>query len=155
LIVWYWFKYQAKSGGMLIIDEPELNLHPANQRRLARFLVALVNHGVKVFITTHSDYIVREFNTLIMLNKVDVETNPTLVPLSDYSHKDRLDPAKVNLYMAQQVSMKRNGATRKSQVRTLVKADVDESLGIEVASFDNTIIDMNEVQNFIRYEVLG
>jgi hypothetical protein len=90
-----------------------------------------------------------------MLNKVDVETNPTLVPLSDYSHKDRLDPAKVNLYMAQQVSMKRNGATRKSQVRTLVKADVDESLGIEVASFDNTIIDMNEVQNFIRYEVLG
>lgn len=155
LIVWYWFKYQAKSGGMLIIDEPELNLHPANQRRLARFLVALINHGVKVFITTHSDYIVREFNTLIMLNKVDIKTNPTLVPLSDYSHKDRLDPAKVNLYMAQQVSMKRNGATRKSQVRTLVKADVNESLGIEVASFDNTIIDMNEVQNFIRYEVLG
>jgi broad-specificity NMP kinase len=27
-----------------------------------------VNLGVKVFITTHSDYIVKELNTLIMLN---------------------------------------------------------------------------------------
>ena len=49
-------------------DEPELNLHPANQRRIARLFARLVNLGVKVFITTHSDYIVKELNTLIMLN---------------------------------------------------------------------------------------
>jgi len=42
LIVWYWLKHFAKKGDMLMIDEPELHLHPANQRRLARFLVALI-----------------------------------------------------------------------------------------------------------------
>ena len=51
-----------------MVDEPELNLHPANQRRIARLFACLVNLGVKVFITTHSDYIVKELNTLIMLN---------------------------------------------------------------------------------------
>ena len=39
------------------------------------FLGTLVNAGIKVFITTHSDYIIREFNTMIQLkqNKVHVK----------------------------------------------------------------------------------
>ncbi|MEM8447834.1 AAA family ATPase, partial [Morganella morganii] len=41
----------------LIIDEPELNLHPKNQVKMAELLVRLSNFGVKVIITTHSDYI--------------------------------------------------------------------------------------------------
>ena len=52
-----------------MIDEPELNLHPDNQRRIARLLARLVNLGIKVFITTHSSYIIKELNTLIMLNR--------------------------------------------------------------------------------------
>ena len=51
-----------------MVDEPELNLHPENQRRMARLFARLVNVGVKVFVTTHSDYIVKELNTLILLN---------------------------------------------------------------------------------------
>ena len=51
-----------------MVDEPELNLHPENQRRIARLFARLANIGIKVFITTHSDFIVKELNTLIMLN---------------------------------------------------------------------------------------
>jgi predicted ATPase len=43
-----------------MVDEPELNLHPENQRRVARLFARLINLGIKVFITTHSDYIVKE-----------------------------------------------------------------------------------------------
>jgi predicted ATPase len=57
----------AQEGDFIIIDEPELNLHPDNQRKIARWLVRVVNAGFKVMITTHSDYIIREFNNLIML----------------------------------------------------------------------------------------
>ena len=45
---------------MLFIDEPELNLHPGNQRRIARLFARLSKLGIKVFITTHSDYIIKE-----------------------------------------------------------------------------------------------
>ncbi len=41
----------------------ELNLQLENQRRVARLFARLINVGVKVFVTTHSDYIVKELNT--------------------------------------------------------------------------------------------
>ena len=51
-----------------MIDEPELNIHPENQREIARLLARLVNAGLNIVISTHSDYIVRELNSLIMLS---------------------------------------------------------------------------------------
>jgi energy-coupling factor transporter ATP-binding protein EcfA2 len=50
-----------------MIDEPELNLHPDNQRRLARLLARLVRAGHRIIVSTHSDYLVREINNLILL----------------------------------------------------------------------------------------
>ena len=60
----FYLRHVAQKGDLLMVDEPELNLHPENQRRIARLFARLVNLGVKVFITTHSDYIVKELNTL-------------------------------------------------------------------------------------------
>ena len=48
-------KYLVRPGDLLILEEPESHLHPAAQRRLARGIVRLVNAGVKVLITTHSE----------------------------------------------------------------------------------------------------
>jgi len=151
LIIWYWLKYFAKRGDMLMLDEPELNLHPANQRRLARFIAALINAGVKVFLTTHSDYIVKEFNTLIMLNQDSPKLADILNKLKDYTPDDKLDANCVALYMAKEDSILRAGGKRKSKTRTLVKADISPTLGIEAKSFDETIDDMNAVQETIYY----
>lgn len=151
LMVWYWFKYFAKKGDMLMLDEPELNLHPANQRRLARFIAALVNHGVKVFLTTHSDYIIKEFNTLIMLNQESSKLQGILSKLKDYSAEDRLEAANVAVYMAREETILRPQGKKKTKTRTLVKADISPSLGIEARSFDETIDDMNAVQEAIYY----
>lgn len=64
-----YLKHVAKRGDILIVDEPELNLHPSNQRLMAGLLVRLVNSGVKVFITTHSDFLVREISSRIALGE--------------------------------------------------------------------------------------
>lgn len=61
-----YLKYLAKKNDVLIIDEPEINLHPSSQVILARLLVRLTRLGIKLIISTHSDYIVREINNLIM-----------------------------------------------------------------------------------------
>lgn len=65
-----YINYVAEAGQILIIDEPELNLHPDNLRHMARLLAMLVNNGVKLLFTTHSDYIIKELNNLIMLESL-------------------------------------------------------------------------------------
>ncbi len=59
-------KHITSKNELLIIDEPEMNLHPDNQLILARILGKLLNNGLRLLISTHSDYIVREFNNMIM-----------------------------------------------------------------------------------------
>lgn len=63
----FYFRHLAQKGDFIIIDEPELSLHPDNQRMMARILAKAVNLGFKVMFSTHSDYIIRELNNLIML----------------------------------------------------------------------------------------
>ncbi len=58
-------KYQANKGDLLIIDEPEMNLHPDNQVILAEVLAKISNTTTMV-VSTHSDYIIRELNNLIV-----------------------------------------------------------------------------------------
>lgn len=67
LLLEIYLKYEAQQGDFLLIDEPELNLHPQAQRTMARLLAQLVQKGIKVLITTHSEIIIRELNNLMML----------------------------------------------------------------------------------------
>jgi predicted ATPase len=49
----------------LVIEEPEAHLSFANQRVMAKVIAMLVNEGIKVLITTHSDFLVYELNNLM------------------------------------------------------------------------------------------
>lgn len=53
-----YLRYLAQPGELLIIDEPEMNLHPEAQVKLTEFLAMLVNAGLRVLVTTHSTYMV-------------------------------------------------------------------------------------------------
>jgi AAA ATPase domain len=150
LIVWYWLKYQAKEGSMLMIDEPELNLHPDNQRYLARFLARLVNLGVRVFITTHSDTIVREFNTLLMLSR-NLPHFAQVRASHGYQPEEQLRPDQVLLYVTGEARAEGKGAKGKRTINTLIKVTPDPKLGLDVQTFDQTILDMNQMQDDLRY----
>lgn len=58
-------RYKAEYDDLLIIDEPEMNLHPESQAKLLEVLAMLVNAGVKVLLTTHSPYFMSHLNNLI------------------------------------------------------------------------------------------
>jgi len=47
----------ARSGGMLLVENPEAHLHPAGQSRMGVFLAWLAGHGVQVVVETHSDHV--------------------------------------------------------------------------------------------------
>ena len=139
----FYLKHVAQKGDLLIVDEPELNLHPENQRKIARLFAQLVNIGIKVFITTHSDYIVRELNTLIMLNS-DKPHIKKIQQEEGYTSLEILDYSKVKVYIAEQAKI----PSKHRKVNTLTEAPIDKN-GIEVKSFDETIEKINQIQEAI------
>ena len=123
-----------------MVDEPELNLHPANQRRIARLFARLVNLGVKVFITTHSDYIVKELNTLIMLNH-DKPHLKRIAEENGYQQSELIRSDQVKVYMAQEALVPLEaGQKRRRRGLTLVEADVDPVLGIEAPALTKRLM---------------
>lgn len=60
-----YLRYLAEPDELLIIDEPEMNLHPEAQVKMIEFLAMLVNAGLNVLITTHSPYLLDHLSNLI------------------------------------------------------------------------------------------
>ena len=60
-----YLRYRAAANDLLIIDEPEMNLHPESQAKLLEVLAMLVNQGVSVLLTTHSPYLLAHLNNLV------------------------------------------------------------------------------------------
>ena len=148
LDIGFYIRHVAKKNDLLIVDEPELNLHPENQRKVARLFARLANCGINVFITTHSDYMIKEINTLIMLN----QKTPNLVSLAEkegYKPEEFVNPEEIRVYIADEALIKMDGAQRKTKCMTLTPADIDPEFGIEAKSFDTTIETMNRIQEEI------
>ena len=47
----------AKRNGLLLIENPEVHLHPAGQATMGKFLTEVAAAGVQVLIETHSDHV--------------------------------------------------------------------------------------------------
>ena len=139
LDIGFYLKHLAKPGDILMVDEPELNLHPENQRKVARLFARLMNIGIKVFITTHSDYIIKELNTLIMLNH-DKPHLKMIMKEEGYQQAELIRADQVRVYMAEKDAKGFN---------TLTAADIDPEMGIEARTFDSTIDTMNSIQRDI------
>ncbi len=131
-----WLKHEADKGDILFIDEPELNLHPGNQIKIARLLVRLINNGIKVFITTHSDYIIKELNNLLMLTD---DFPKALMNELGYTNDDILHEEDLRAYIAH------NG--------TVSRVETDE-LGMIQSGFDDAIVQINETSDKIASAII-
>jgi len=132
----FYIRHLAREGDILIIDEPELNLHPDNQRKMACLLARLVNCGVRVLITTHSDFLVREINNLIMLSS-SIPDKEAIMERYKISEKDILQPEQVRAYTV-------------SNRHRIEAFNVDEH-GVDFKLFDELISEANTLSDEIYY----
>ncbi len=131
--LYFYLKHAAQQGQMLIIDEPESHLSPTNQVLMARLLAFCVNSGLKVLVTTHSDYLIKEFNNLIMLsNEFEGKDKFLTRNKKDYTADDYLKPESVKAYTCGK--------------GTLTPCEVDKT-GIDMPVFDDAIDKINQVSN--------
>ena len=129
--IYFFLKHVAKKNHLLIVDEPESHLDTSNQILLARLLARCVRAGLKVLITTHSDYLIKEINNLVMLSR-RFKDKEAVVKKLKYSADDFLDPDSIRAYVAEDSS--------------LTRCDVDR-FGIDIPVFDETIDSINKVAN--------
>ncbi len=145
----YYIRHVAKPNDLLMIDEPEMNLHPESQRKLARLLATLVNIGIKVYITTHSDYIVKEISTLIVLNQ-DVSYIKKIAEHAKYSKLELLNKESVRVYTTK-CDKTRRGINPKRCGIYLEENSSSQEEGISVPNFDETINQISRMQNDIIF----
>ena len=136
-LYFYFAMGQHSKDLILIIDEPESHLDTINQINFARALARWVNSGVRVLVSTHSDYIIKEINNLTMLHS-DFEDKAEVMGRLAYT--EGLDPDRMKAYVAQ------NGG--------LDECPVDR-YGIDMPYFDETIDNINRVSNELTARLLA
>ena len=111
---------------MLIIEEPEAHLHPAAQTQMARTLARLVRAGVRVVVTTHSDWLLMEIANLMREGEIEELTENQE---SDASGATSLLPDEVGVWL-----FRENGDASGS---TIEEIPFDRSEGIEPQEYES------------------
>ena len=135
--LFFYIQHSAQKDDLLIIDEPELNLHPDNHMKIARLLAHLLNKGINVFITTHSDYLVKELNNLIRLNH-SITDKDKILKRYKYKEHDILDYKKISAYINDFGDLK----------QVLI-----DGMGMKIESFDNTINNLSNAIDDIYFNI--
>ena len=68
-----YLRYRVSPGSLLIIEEPESHLHPGMQAAFARELAKLVRSGVRIILTTHSEWFLEQLGNLLRLGMLPAE----------------------------------------------------------------------------------
>ncbi len=63
-----YLRHVVRPGETLTIEEPESSLHPAMQVEFIRHLAAAVRAGVRVMITTHSEWVLDALANLVLMS---------------------------------------------------------------------------------------
>ena len=115
-----------KIGDTLIIEEPEAHLHPAAQTQMAVTLGRLVRAGIRVLVTTHSDWLLKEIGNLMREGALVEQTGDRG---RDSTLPSTLHPDEVGIWLFRQ-----DGAGRGSTVQEI---PFDRSEGVEPSEYDD------------------
>lgn len=87
----------CKAGDIVIIENPEIHLHPSSQSKFVSFLAFLAKNGVQVMVETHSDHIYNAVRKCIHSDEIecdkvsiyffeqmqDCTSTPILIPINE------------------------------------------------------------------------
>lgn len=135
----YYLRFLARENDILIVDEPELDLHPELHRRLARLLVRIANAGIRVLVSTHSDYLMRELNVLLSLYDKDRERRHIVATALACDENEMIDPLRVACHVIGDGH--------------ITPMDFIKDVGFPIQSFDQTIGNFNKFKRDARLSI--
>ena len=125
--LYFYLRHVASRNDVLFIDEPETHLDTANQVVLAHVISRLVRSGLKILVSTHSDYMIKEVNNLVMLDHLH-RNGGSSPKIKGYGPEEGIDRGRIRAYVAEK--------------NTLTPCVVDR-YGIDAPVFDENIDRIN------------
>ena len=114
----------------LMMEEPEMCMHPELQKKVGQLLARLVNNKINVTVTTHSDIILQHINSMILLNKH--EKKAALMDKYHYEESDMVHEDMVRVYQFK---------VNSSNTSTITNVKCGE-FGFPLPTFSDTLNDM-------------
>lgn len=111
---------------LLIIEEPEAHLHPKLQVLVAQAIIRLINSGMPVWVTTHSDTILQHINNMIKLNNHSQKGE--LMGRYNYQDIDLLSDRDVAMYQFDIIDQKTQISKLQSEKYGFVVLTFNEAL---------------------------
>lgn len=124
-----YLKHIAKPGDLMVIEEPEAHMHPANQANMAKSIVRMIRAGLNILITTHSPLLLEKLGHYIVAGMSDVEIRAGHTPYN----KDYLLPDEVSPYVF----------NRSSDGYHIREIDMDDEYGISQEEFTQVLNELN------------
>ena len=124
-----YLKHEVRQNETIIIDEPEMNLHPDMQVMFARIIARLINAGLKFIISTHSDFILREFNTLIEIG-LHEKTKSFAINEFKYKSDEFINKNDINIFYFY---------FKEGEIKSSIKQLEMDEFGFSVDSIDQVI----------------
>ena len=118
-----YLQHIIRPGDVFIIEEPESHLHPAMQATFARELARLVHAGVRIVMTTHSEWFLEQIGNLVRLSDLP-QTKRKGLQAADCA----LDPNDVGAWL-----FKPNDSPKGSVVEEIV---LDAETGLYPTGYD-------------------
>ena len=85
-----YLRHMVGRGNVLIVEEPESHLHPAMQVEFTRQLAALIHAGIRVVITTHSEWVLEELANIVRRSALSSPDRKTTAGTKIALHPDQV-----------------------------------------------------------------
>ena len=119
-------RYLINESDVLIIEEPEAHLHPARQVELTRQLALLVKKGIRVIITTHSEWVLEALTNIVQISELPAVQRNGLP-----SEKFSLKPHQVGVWLFRPKNRPRGSIVKAININDksdAFPADYDETM---------------------------
>ena len=130
-------RYYVHPDDLFIVEEPEAHLHPSAQLEISDILVQLVNAGVNVLITTHSDNILEQITNFIYAADI-----PNI-------NKTKLDKEKCSIYLFKPGEKNKKTTVKKIPFDSETGLLTQDHLDVSSALYNETVdlIEQREREN--------
>lgn len=113
----------VRPGDVLIVEEPEAHLHPEKQVALARLFARMIRSGIRLVITTHSEWLLETIANLVRLSSLPEDRR---AGLRDAELALRVEEVGVWLFRQK----------KRSRGSTVERIEVDPESGVYPADYE-------------------
>ncbi len=137
-----YLKYLAQPGDLVIIDEPESNLHPEAQLKFVEIIAKMINNGIWVIISTHTPYIVDHLNNLLTAYRLIQKANQQAIKEIPIPPECALDPNFVSAYL-----FKEDGTVKSIMEEQLINWETFGNVTEQLQGIYSRLIEIEEKIN--------